>query len=52
MGERGFPTMQMLSEIAKQVQKGGEIDPETPRNKEGIAQVNYQGIREGSGWCS
>ena len=52
MGERVLPTVQMLSEIAKQVRRGGLMSRETPRNKDDKAQEHDQGIRDGSVWCS
>ena len=52
MGARALPTVQMLSEVAKQSGEGGEMNRETPRNKDVKAQEHDQGIRERSGWCS
>ena len=52
MGARVLPTVQMLSETAKQKRRGGEVNRETPRNKDDKAQEHDQGIRERSGWCS
>ena len=52
MGARVLPTVQMLSEIVKQKRRGGEMNRETPRNKDGKAQEHNQGIRERSRWCS
>ena len=52
MGARVLPTVQMLSEIAKEKRRGGEMNRETPRNKDDEAQEHDQGIRERSGWCS
>ena len=47
MGESALPTVQMLSEIVREVQRGGEVDRVTPGNKDGKAQEHDQGIRGG-----
>ena len=52
MGARALPTVQMLSEIAKQMRRAGEVNRETPRNKDIKAQEHDQGIRERGGWRS
>ena len=40
-----LPTVQALSEMQNRERTGGEKDQETPRNKDGEAQEDDQGIR-------
>ena len=49
MGERVLPTVQALSEEQKASAEVGEVDRETPRNKDLKAQEYDQGIR-GEEW--
>jgi len=47
----GLPTVQMLSEVAKQVwRKGGEHDRETPYNQAAQATGRSEGNQRGEGW--
>ena len=49
MGERVLPTTQALSEEQNASGEGGEVDRETPRNKDVKAKEHDQGIR-GEEW--
>ena len=45
MGERVLPTVQVLSEVQRHELRGVEVDRETPRNKNMVAQDHQEGIR-------
>ena len=49
MGKRVLPTMQALSEEQNASGEGGEVDRQTPRNKDVKAKEYDQGIR-GEEW--
>ena len=49
MGKRVLPTVQALSEKKNASWTGGEVDRETPRNKDAKAQEHDQAVR-GEEW--
>ena len=45
MGERGLPTVQVLSEVRRHEWRGMEVGRETPRNKNTGVQDHQKGMR-------